>query len=171
MSAIRNETGTAWVARSLKRRSVSAAARDVLGDIPDVSTDTGSPIGPLVELQGEPGSGKTLYLTHFVATCVLPHEFKGADLGGLECCVLYVDADSHFSLETFASVLVKRVERCFAGVARKPFTAKELEMLVVGCMTRLCLRRDVWSPDDAKSLASKLKDWIFCHPHVSCIVW
>ena len=169
--SVERESGTAWFARTLKRRSVSSAARDILGDVPDVTTDTGCPIGPLIEIQGEPGSGKTLFLTHFVATCVLPAEFKGTKTGGLECGVLFVDADCHFSLETFASVLVGKVEKWFTGIARKPFTANELEMLVVGCMKRLCVRRDISSPEDANRFASKLKEWIFCHPHIDVIVW
>lgn len=63
----------------------------------------------VIELCGEEGSGKTQYLTHVIATAILPQSLKGFGVGGLGVGVVLVDNDYSFNVIRLISVLELRI--------------------------------------------------------------
>lgn len=58
-----------------------------------------------VEINGDPGSGKTLLLTQLIAACILPLEYNGLDI-----IVLLINADHHFQLRKLTKIMKKHLK-------------------------------------------------------------
>nr|XP_054767459.1 DNA repair protein XRCC2-like [Lytechinus pictus] len=65
--------------------------------------------GDVVEVYGSSGSGKTELLLNLTATCVLPEQWKGIDIGGLGTSVVFVDTDHQFSMLRLFALLEHKV--------------------------------------------------------------
>ena len=75
-------------------------------------------LGSILELYGEEGCGKSQFLMHFFARCVLPMEWKGVRLGGHNIGVIFFDLDYQFNVLRFVGNKTLNLIDC----ARKVFT-------------------------------------------------
>lgn len=95
------------------------------------------PDGPnprdVVEISGEPSTGKTLLLTQFIVKCVLPAEWKHIHIGGLKAGVVLLNTDHHFHTYKLVSVM----ESYLSNVGR--FKVDEVEEIVKEALGRLII--------------------------------
>lgn len=61
------------------------------------------------EFYGKDGTGKSQTLLHLIANCILPHDWKGFEIGGFAVGVILVDTDYHFSMIRLAGILEYRI--------------------------------------------------------------
>ncbi|RZF41268.1 hypothetical protein LSTR_LSTR010496 [Laodelphax striatellus] len=66
----------------------------------------------VVEISGDPASGKTHLLTSLIATCILPSSFEGVCIGGLQAGVILLNTDLHFQIFKLVTVLDHRLKLC-----------------------------------------------------------
>lgn len=55
--------------------------------------------------QGPKASGKTELLYHLLTNCILPKEWRGIELGGHACGVLWLDTDLKFDLQRVLTLM------------------------------------------------------------------
>jgi hypothetical protein len=157
-----HESGTQWFLRSIARPPVSLFP-EILGSfVPDGTK-------PIIELQGESSSGKTLFLTHYVARCILPETYKHFQIGGLNVGVMVIDCDMDFSLATLSLILQSLVESAVPRSERKSLRTSDLESIVLNSLQRLKLKRCSNSKEFVASIG-KLKNALVVAPDVSVVI-
>ncbi|XP_022190168.1 DNA repair protein XRCC2 [Nilaparvata lugens] len=66
----------------------------------------------VVEISGDPASGKTHLLTSLIATCILPSNYEGFCIGGLQAGVIFLNTDLHFQIFKLVTILDYRLKHC-----------------------------------------------------------
>ena len=69
--------------------------------------------GNVVELQGAPGTGKTRLVYDAVATCILPKQASGLQLGGWGQAAFVLDTEDTFDIQCVHRLLCARLDRAF----------------------------------------------------------
>lgn len=112
--------------------------------------------GAVVELSGDEACGKSQYLVHVLAGAVLPHQWKGVEIGGQDLSVVLVDNSYSFNLLRLITILEQRLmsaveagkldkSRAAANSAiaddQDESMAVELESCVRHCINKLLIVR------------------------------
>lgn len=122
--------------------------------------------GDVVEIQGPAASGKSHFIYHLLATCVLPPSFNLAEVGGWACAAVLVDADGKFSIKRFRHLLLARLSKSIpvtSGLSTPSSDGHAVEELVVQCLSRLHIFRPQSSAQVATTLMH-LPEYHSAHP-------
>ena len=90
----------------------------------------------VIEVYGEDGVGKTQLLLHLVANCILPKSLEDVEIGGLECGVVFIDADYQLSMIRLVSLMEARIHSIKRGNGDKLKHIK-VEQTIQTCLERL----------------------------------
>lgn len=120
-----SETGLQLFARLIPRPSLLGMDSELFPDGPNPRE--------VVEISGEPSTGKTLFLTQFIVKSVLPKEWKHVNIGGLKAGVILLNTDHHFQMYKLITVM----ENYLSQVGR--FQVHEVEEIVKEALGRLII--------------------------------
>ncbi|KAF5374792.1 hypothetical protein D9758_000160 [Tetrapyrgos nigripes] len=68
-------------------------------------------LGDVIEVQGPPASGKTHFVYHFLATCIIPVAHHSTSLCGWGKAAVVYDLDHSFDVFRFKKLLLSRLKR------------------------------------------------------------
>ncbi|KAI1793884.1 hypothetical protein LXA43DRAFT_998789 [Ganoderma leucocontextum] len=109
--------------------------------------------GDIIEVQGPAASGKTHFLYHILATCLMPSHSQGKYLGGWGKAAILFDTDGKFDISRLHELLVSRFTRRLRQ--EEPHYASlpvELEELATRCLESLHIFRPTSSAQLAVTL-------------------
>ncbi len=109
--------------------------------------------GDIIEVQGPAASGKTHFLYHMLATCLMLSQFQGKDLGGWAKAAILFDTDGKFDISRLHRLLVSRLTRRLGQ--QEPHSAMppvELDEVASQCLESL----HVFRPTSSAQLAVTL---------------
>ncbi|XP_054260389.1 DNA repair protein XRCC2 [Macrosteles quadrilineatus] len=85
-----SETGLQLFARLIPRPSLVGLDNTLFPEGPNAKD--------VIEISGDPSTGKTLLFHQFIAKSILPKEFNRVQLGGLKSGVVLINTDHHFQM-------------------------------------------------------------------------
>uniref|UniRef100_A0A1B6CDC0 Uncharacterized protein n=1 Tax=Clastoptera arizonana TaxID=38151 RepID=A0A1B6CDC0_9HEMI len=103
-SGVKVESGLQLVARLQKRPS--------LNGLDDIIFPHGPNPQEVIEIIGEPSSGKTFLITKFIAKSILPKYFNNIHIGGLDASVVLINIDYHFQICKLISLMENHLTLC-----------------------------------------------------------
>lgn len=91
------ESGVQLLARLTARPSLLSLDRNLFPDdlVP----------GDIVQISGQPGTGKSFLLLHLLTKCLLPKSFKNVEIGGLGAGAILIDTDHNISILKLATLM------------------------------------------------------------------
>lgn len=109
--------------------------------------------GDVIEVQGPAASGKTHFLYHMLATCLIPSQYQGKQLGGWGKAAIFFDADSKLDISRLHELLVSRLIRLFGQEEPLPaMPTVEWDEVATQCLENL----HVFRPTSSVQLAVTL---------------
>ena len=109
--------------------------------------------GDVIELQGPAASGKTHFLYHMLATCLIPSQYQGKQLRGWGKSAILFDTDSKFDISRLHQLLVSRLTRLFGQEEPLPaMPTVEWDEVATQCLEHL----HVFCPTSTAQLAVTL---------------
>ncbi|KIJ45288.1 hypothetical protein M422DRAFT_90301, partial [Sphaerobolus stellatus SS14] len=102
--------------------------------------------GDVIEIQGPAASGKTQFLYHLAACCVLPREVINASehihaestvhIGGWDKSVVVLDCDGRWNIKRFHNILLTRLNMAFSRI-HPPSHRPDISSLALNSLKRL----------------------------------
>ncbi|EPS71782.1 hypothetical protein M569_02980, partial [Genlisea aurea] len=90
-------------------------------------------VGNVVEIVGPSSSAKTLILIQTAINCILPNEWKGMQLGGLERAVHFIDLDCRFDVLSLSRALKMRITKSENVIDTELFAACMKRFIYTRC--------------------------------------
>lgn len=103
----------------------------------------------MIEIQGEPASGKTHLLYYLAGTCLLPSELNSVSLGGWDKAVVVFDTDGTFDPKRLLDLLISRLKRALPEDA-------ELDLEIT--RQKLAKKIHIFRPSSTIQLATTLSN-------------
>lgn len=98
------ESGLQLLARLSKRPSLVGLDKVLFPDGPNPNE--------VIEISGDPSSGKTFFITKFIMKTILPAEYQNIHIGGLNAGIVLINMDYHFQMFKLISFMEHYLENC-----------------------------------------------------------
>lgn len=86
------------------------SARPSLVGLEDRLFSSGPNHKDIIEISGDPATGKTLLLNHFLVKCLLPEQWNSILLGGLGAGAILINTDHHFKILKLISLMGQKLK-------------------------------------------------------------
>lgn len=112
----------------------------VVGLDPVVFRD-GPKLNDIIEISGDPGTGKTLLITQYLVKSLLPSKWKDNFIGGFCVGVVLVNTDHHFQLFKLVSMMEMWLMKCGDNENEKKtfFNSETIEEIIKDSLKRLII--------------------------------
>ncbi|PIL31628.1 hypothetical protein GSI_06330 [Ganoderma sinense ZZ0214-1] len=109
--------------------------------------------GDVIEVQGPAASGKTHFLYHMLATCLMPSQHHGKHLGGWGKAAILFDVDGNFDISRLHELLVSRLTRLLSQEeSHAAMLSVECDEVATQCLESLHIFRPTSSAQLAVTL-------------------